>query len=84
MKPTLPTVCSRYEIRASLSNLLYMRHTFAEHFVRFCHINLLNKDARSATIMERVDIDSFLSFKFYLKRQVYESYKNNCIMVNCQ
>ena len=62
MKPTLPTVCSRYEIRASLSHLLYMRHTFAEHFVRFCHINLLNKDARSATIMERVDTEYIIYF----------------------
>ena len=38
---------------------------------------------RSATIMERVDADPFLSFKFYLKRQILESYKNACTIVNC-
>ena len=79
MKPTLPTVCSRYEIRALLFHLPYVRHTFAEHSVRFCLINLLNKDTRSATIMDR----SIFSFKFYLKRQILESYKNPCIIVNC-
>ena len=38
MKPTLPTVCSRYEIRAPVFHLPYIRHTFAEHSVRFCFI----------------------------------------------
>ena len=83
MKPILPTVCSRYEIRALVFHLPYIRHTFAEHSVRFCLINLLNKDTRSATIMDRVDTDPFLSFEFYLKRQILESYKNACITVNC-
>ena len=83
LKPTVPTVCSRYEIRAPVFHLPYIRHTFAEHSVWFCLINLLNKDTRSATIMDRVDTDPFLSFKFYLKRQILESYKNACILVNC-
>ena len=66
MKPTLPNVCSRYEIRAPVFRLPYIRHTFAEHehSLRFCFINLLNKDTRSATIMERVDTDLILSFNF--------------------
>ena len=83
MKPTVPTVCSWYEIRAPVFHLPYIRHTYAEHSVRFCLINLLNKDTRSATIMDRVDTNPFLSFKFYLKRQILESYKNACILVNC-
>ena len=82
MKPTLPTVCSRYEIRATVFHLPYIRHTFAEHSLRFCLINLLNKDTRSAMIMDRVDTDPFLSFKFYLKRQILESYKNASTIVN--
>ena len=82
MKPTLPTVCSRYEIRAPVFHLPYIRHTFAEHSIRFCLINLLNKNTRSTTIMDMVDTDPFLSFKFYLKRKVLESYKNACIIVN--
>ena len=83
MKPTVPTVYSRYEIRSPVFHLPYIRHIFAEHSVRFCLINLLNKDTRSATIVDRVDTDPFISFKFYLKRQMLESYKNACILVNC-
>ena len=64
-----------------INNSNYISHT--EHSVRFCPINLLNKDTCSATIMEKVDTDPFLSFKFYLKRQIFESYKNDCIIVNC-
>ena len=45
MKPTLPTVCRRYEIRAPMFHLPMIRHTFAEHSIRFCLINLL-KDTR--------------------------------------
>ena len=83
MEPTLPTVCSRYEIRIPVFHLPYIRHTFAEHSVRIYLINLLNKDTCSPTIMERVDADPFLSFKLYLKRQTLESYKNACTIVNC-
>ena len=73
MKPTVPTVCSRYEIRAPVFHLPYIRHTFAEHSVLFCLINLLNRDTRSATIKKR--LDPFPCFKFCLKRQILESYK---------
>ena len=82
LKPILPTVGSRYEIRAPMFHLPYIRHTFAEHSVRFCLINLLNKDTLFTMIMEKVDTDPFLSFKFYLKRQIFELYKNNLIIVN--
>ena len=55
MKPTLPTMCRRYEIRAPMFHLPIL-HTFAEHSILYCLINLLNKDTRSTSIMERVDI----------------------------
>ena len=53
----------KLELQCYISHII-IRHTFAEHSVRFCLINLLNKDTRSATIMDRVDTDPFLSFKF--------------------
>ena len=40
MRPTLPTVCSRYKIITPVFHRPYIRHTFAEHSVRFCLINL--------------------------------------------
>ena len=55
MKPTLLLVCGRYEIRAPMSHLPMIRHSFAEHSIRYCLINLLNKDTRFTSIMERVD-----------------------------
>ena len=57
MKPTLPTVCKRYEIRAPMFHLPLIRHTFAEHSIRYYLINLLNKDTRSTSIIERIDTD---------------------------
>ena len=83
MKPTLPTVCRRYEIRTPMFHLPMIRHTFAEHSIRFCLINLLNKDTRYTSIMERVDTDPYYSFKFYMKGQVLELYQKECIIVNC-
>ena len=67
MKPTLPTVCRRYEIRAPVFHLSVTRHTFAEHSIRFCLINFLIKDTRFTMITERVDTAPYPSFKFYMK-----------------
>ena len=85
MKPTLRTVCRRYEIRAPVFHLPVVRHTFAELSIRFCLINLLNKDTRSTIIMERVDSDTdpYLSLKFYMKEQIFDSYQKECIIINC-
>ena len=75
MKPTLPTVCRLYEIRAPVFHLPVIRHTFAEHSIRFCLINLLNKGIRSTIIIEKVDTDLYPSFKFYMKEQIFDSYQ---------
>ena len=82
MKPTLPTVCRRYKIRVPVFHLPVIRHTCAEHSIRFCLINLLNKDTRSTIIMERVDTDPYPSFKFYMKEQRFDSYQKECIIIN--
>ena len=82
MKPTLPTVCRRYEIRAHVFHLPVIRHTFAEHSIRFCLTNLLNKDTRSTIIIERVDTDPYPSFKFYIEEQIFDSYHRECIIIN--
>ena len=59
MKPTLPTVCRRYEIRSPMFYLPMIRHTFAEHSIRDCLINF--SDTRSTSIMERFDTDPYHS-----------------------
>ena len=58
-------------------HLPVIRHTFAERSIRFCLINLLIKDTRSTMIIERVDTDPYLSFKFYMKQQIFDSYQRN-------
>ena len=83
MKPTLPTMCRRYEIRTPMFHLPMIRHTFARHSIRYSLINLLNKDTRSTSIMERVDTNPYHSLKFYMKGQVLELYQKKCIIVNC-
>ena len=77
MIPTFPTVCMLYEIRAPMFHLPMIRHTFAEHSIRYYLINLLNKDTRSTSIMDRVDADPYTyhSFKFYMKGQLLELYQ---------
>ena len=84
MKPTLPTVCRRYEIRVPVFHLPVIRHTFAELSIRFCLTNLLNKDRStpSTTMMERVDTNTYPSFKFYMKEQIFASYQKECIIIN--
>ena len=82
-KPTLPTVYRRYEIRAPVFHLPVIRHTFAEHSIRFCLINFLNKETHSTMIMERVDTDPCPSFKFYMKQQTFDSYQKECTIINC-
>ena len=82
MKPTLPTVCRRYEIRAPMFHLPVIHHTFAERSIRFCLINLLYKDTRSTIIMERVDTDPYSSSKFYMKQQIFDSYQKECIIIS--
>ena len=39
VKPTLPTVCRRYKIRALMFHLPMIRLTLAENFIRYCLIN---------------------------------------------
>ena len=77
MKPTLPTVCNRYEIRVPVFHLPVIRHTLAERSIRFCLIILLNKVTRSTMIMEREDTDPYPSFKFYMKQQILIHIKRN-------
>ena len=43
MKPTLPTVCRRYEIRADVFHLPVIRHTFTEHSILFCLIFVIKQ-----------------------------------------
>ena len=59
--------------RAPMFHLPMIWHTFAKHSIRYCLINLLNKDTRSTLIMEGVDTDPNNSLLFTSKDK-YWSY----------
>ena len=42
MKPVLPQLCSRYEVRNPVFHLSDIRHSFAEQSIRYCLIKQLN------------------------------------------
>ena len=44
MKPVLPQVCTRYEIRNPVYHLLDIRHAFAQQSLKYCLIKHLNTE----------------------------------------
>ena len=44
MKPVLPQICSRYEVRNPVFHLPDIRHTFAEQSIHYCLIKQLNAE----------------------------------------
>ena len=45
-RPELPRVCTRYDIRSHAFHLSVIKHKFAEHSLRFCLIQQLNRDIK--------------------------------------
>ena len=64
MKTTKKTVRTRYEIRAPVFHHSIRRHTFVEHSLRLCLINILNNNTRPTTIMGRVGTGPFVTLNF--------------------
>ena len=60
MKPTLPQVCTRYEIRNPVYHLPNVRHTFAEQLLRYCLIKHLNMEGGYAHLVHST---SFINYK---------------------
>ena len=71
------------KLNSPVFHLPVIRHTFAEHSIRFCLIHLSSKATRSTIIMEMVDTDPYPSFKSYMKEQIFDSYQKECIIINC-
>ena len=65
MKPTLPQVCTRYEIRNSVYHLPNARHTFAKQSLRYCLIKHLNTERGYADLVHST---SFLNYKIIINK----------------
>ena len=83
MKPTIPVICDYYQIRRPVFHQPKINHDFAEHLVEYQMINLLN-DNDSFLYVSKVQTHSFEGFKFYIKKKMIDSYKDHCILTNCE
>ena len=78
MKPALPVVIERYEIRSpSFHAPAYaIKYKFAECSLQYCLINQLNSDNCFALLTYKVSTNSFYSFKVFIKSRILNSYQN--------
>ena len=77
MKPELPRISDRYEIRKPTFHLPKINHEFAEQLLKYRLIVLLNNENRSISITAKVHTHSFEGFKLYIKNEVIDSYIAN-------
>ena len=74
MKPVLPELNHRYEIRNPKFHLPVTNHEFANQLIQYQLIECLNKEVDVLLITSKVQTHSFHGYKLYLKNQVINSY----------
>ena len=75
MTPVLPAVTERYEIRNPSFRAPAIKHKFAECSLRYSLINQLNSENCFALLTEKVSMNSFYSFKVFVKSRILNSYQ---------
>ena len=80
MKPTLPQVCTRYEIRKPVYHLPNVRHTFAEQSLRYCLVKHLNTEGECVDLVHSM---SFLNYKVIIKNEMIHNYSAVCTIRGC-
>ena len=76
MKPVLPAVTERYEIRNPSFHAPAIKHKFAECSLQYCLINQLNSENCFALLTNKVSTNSFYIFKVFIKNRILNSYQN--------
>ena len=76
MKPVLPTATERYEIRNPSFHTPAIKHKFAECSLQYCLINQLNSENCFALLTDKVNLNSFYSFKVFVKSRILNSYQH--------
>ena len=80
MKPILPQVCSRYEIRNTVYHLPKARHTFAEQSLKYCLIIHLNPEGGYADFVHST---SFLNYIIIITNEMINNYSAVCTIRSC-
>ena len=83
MKPVLPIIYTRYEIRNPVFHLPNIRHSFGEQSIGYCLIKQLNAEEGSTLTTNMVHTESFLMYKVHIKRNVIDAYNDYCEIDNC-
>ena len=84
MKPVLPTIFTRYEIRNPMFHLPNIRHSFGEQSIGYCLIiKQLNAEKCSTLTTSMVHTESFLIYKVHIKRKVIDGYNDHFEIDNC-
>ena len=71
MRPVLPVICTRYEVRNPMFHLPDIRHSFGEQSIGCCLIKQLIAEEGSFTT-DMVLTESFLIYKVHIKRAVID------------
>ena len=83
MKPVVPIICTRYEIRNPVFHLPTIRHSFGKQSIGYCLIKQLNAEEGSTLTTNMVHTESFLMYKFLIKRNIIDGYNDHCEIDNC-
>ena len=75
VKPVLPTATERNEIRNPFFHTPAIKHKFAECSLQYCLINQLNSENCFALLTDKVSMNSFYSFKVFVKGRILNSYQ---------
>ena len=78
MKPVLPIVTERYEIRNPSFHTLAIKPKFAECSLQYWLINQLNSEnCYTLTLLtDKVNLNSFYSFKVFVRSRILNSYQH--------
>ena len=76
LKPVLPAITERYEIRNPSFHAPAIKHKFAKCSLQYCLINQLNSEICFALLSDKVKTNSFYSFKVFIKNRILNSYQN--------
>ena len=80
MKPVLPQVCTRYEIRNPVYHLPDIRHALAQQSLKYCLIKHLNTEEGYADMVHNT---SFKNYKMDIKHKMINNYNAACTIGNC-
>ena len=75
VKPVFPTETKRYEIRNPTFHTPAIKHKFAECSLQYCRINQLSSENCFALLTDKVSMNSFYSFKVFVKSRILNSYQ---------